>query len=197
MGNTGSACVCSDAGLTAPVAAATVSEPAAPDFEMISIEDDSKIKLRTFLRENGCHPGGNKPSVLQFYASWCGSSHKQADALEQLSRAHGRKANFVHINVDSDRRAGSNARTFHQDHNIGRYGSHHFCLDRENDRLSAQLYSISYLPTRVIIGKDGSVAVADSRCERPAFAPSLPRVPSQPICFHNAWQEAFFLCQHS
>ena len=164
MGNTGSSCVCSDAGLSAPaVVAAASEEPSAPDFEMINFSDDTKITLRHFLQQNGCHPDGKKPTVVQFYASWCGSSHKQADALEQLSRVHGRRANFVHINVDSDGRAEANARAFHESHSIGRYGSHHFCLDRANDRLSAQLYNISFLPTRVIIDKNGELDVADSR----------------------------------
>jgi thiol-disulfide isomerase/thioredoxin len=173
MGNAGSGCCSGDGGLLAPqgslllgAAEPLAVPPAAPDFAMVSVEDGQTITLHDLLLQHG-----GRPTVLQFYASWCGGSHKAADSLEQLSAEHGRHINFVHINVDSDDRSASNAEEFHRDHDIGRHGSFHFRLDRANDRLSAQLYSISYLPHRVILGQDGGVAVDDCREEWPDLAP--------------------------
>ena len=172
MGN-GNSCVCDSDGLTRPSFGARgfgqQDLPSAPDIEMTAVSDGTRLRLREFLAAEGCNPiECARPTVLQFYASWCGGSHKAADVVESLSEEYrDERINFVHICVDGDGNPAAAAARFHHNHAIGRNGSFHFYVDQENDRLAAELYDISYLPHKVLVGRDGTVAQWDCREERP------------------------------
>jgi thiol-disulfide isomerase/thioredoxin len=174
MGNTLS-CVCDgDGGLRLPTGPIGGLRPSCPDFTMVSVTDGSTVTLHDFLVRRGCHPGGTRPTVLQFYATWCEGSHRAAETLEQLSATESR-VNFVHVCVDPELHAAQNAEEFHWRYELCRAGPHvhHFWLDHDNEQLAANDYRIDFSPHRVILGKDGQVAVRDCRQEWPELAVHL------------------------
>ena len=179
MGNA-SSCVCDSDGLMYPSMRggeplSAQELPSAPDIAMTSVKDGTRTTLRDFLVLQGCDPVScEKPTVLQFYASWCGGSHNAADKLEALAEDYADSAiNFVHICVDGDGNPAAAASQFHHNHSIGRCGSFHFYVDAANDRLAAERYDISLLPHKVIIGRDGAVEDWDCRLDRPDLEPYL------------------------
>ena len=81
----------------------------------------------------------------------------------------------THSCVDPDLHAVENAEEFHSRHDIGRAGPHvhHFWLDHANDEAAANAYRVDFTPHRVILGKDGQIAVQDCRHEWPELAVHL------------------------
>ncbi len=45
---------------------------------------------------------GNKPAVIDFYASWCGPCQSLAPTLEELSEEYAGKVDIYKVNVDDE-----------------------------------------------------------------------------------------------
>lgn len=50
---------------------------------------------------------GNKPSVIDFYADWCGPCRRVAPVMDELSIKYKSKVNFFKVNVDYERELAS------------------------------------------------------------------------------------------
>lgn len=89
-----------------------------------------------------------KPVVMEVFASWCGTCRRAAPVLSEMYRSHGDKnVAFVGVSVDESRKQAEEART--------EWGiPYPVALD---DGSVSQGYSVSLLPTVVLIDKHGKV----------------------------------------
>lgn len=53
--------------------------------------------------QNNWHFLGNKPAVIDFYASWCGPCKRLLPILEELSTEYADKIDIYKVNVDEER----------------------------------------------------------------------------------------------
>lgn len=56
---------------------------------------NSGAALKTFLEKS------NKPAVIKFYASWCGSCKQYNPAYEEVKKSMSSVADFYEVNVDA------------------------------------------------------------------------------------------------
>ncbi len=117
---------------------------AAPDFALSVIhggEAESRIRLSD-LR--------GKTVILDFWASWCGPCRAQAPIIDTVARRHEAAGDVVVVGVStSDER--SAAIQFAQSQNL----SYPMVFDDKNQVAAA--YSVTGLPTLVIVDKGGKI----------------------------------------
>lgn len=68
---------------------ATQADASAPDFTMYTLEGDA-VKLSDFE---------GKPTILNFWASWCGPCKNEMPELEAAYLEYGDRINFVMVNL--------------------------------------------------------------------------------------------------
>lgn len=66
------------------------------------IEIDTKYFIDDIakIEENSLTYIGDKPAIIDFYASWCGPCKKLSPIMEKLSKKYEGKVNFYKIDVD-------------------------------------------------------------------------------------------------
>lgn len=105
-----------------------------------------------------------KPVVMEVFASWCGTCRRATPVLSEMYRSHaGKGVAFVGVSVDESRRDAEQARA---EWGIPYPVAH-------DDGSVAQGYSVSLLPTVVLIDRHGvvrrSVAGVPSKRELDEF----------------------------
>ena len=106
---------------------------------------------------------GRAPVVLNFWASWCGPCHLEAELLERYHRAFAGRVAFVSVNVQDP---SAQARGF-----VERYGlSFPVVLDGGAD--VAWAYRVTGLPTTFFIDAAGRIRFVH---QGPLVAPQLER----------------------
>jgi thiol-disulfide isomerase/thioredoxin len=89
--------------------------------------------------------------VLDFWASWCGPCRAIMPMLDQLQQEWApRGVSFIGVNSDGDGATPDELRAFVHDHPV----SYPSVLD---DGTANALYKIRWLPSVIVIGRDGSV----------------------------------------
>ncbi len=74
---------------TNPESTKPTADKAAPDFTMYT-EDGKEVKLSDFE---------GKPTILNFWATWCGPCKNEMPAIEDAYKKYGDKINFVIVNL--------------------------------------------------------------------------------------------------
>ena len=116
---------------------------AAPDFNLTSI-DGNKVTLDSLK---------GKVVLLDFWATWCGPCKAAMPTIQKLHEAYKDKG-VVILGVNTWEKNADSARDYMAKKKFT-YG----CLMNGDDL--AKAYGVTGIPTLVIIGKDGRVAMAD------------------------------------
>lgn len=91
---------------------------------------------------------GQTPLVLNFWASWCGPCHREAEVLERFFREFAGRVAFVSVNVQDP---SESARAF-----VERYGLS-FPVVQDGGADVAWAYRVTGLPTTFFIDVDGRI----------------------------------------
>jgi thiol-disulfide isomerase/thioredoxin len=116
---------------------------AAPDFNLTSV-DGNKVTLASLK---------GKVVLLDFWATWCGPCKAAMPTIQKLHEAYKDKG-VVILGVNTWEKNADAARDYMAKKKFT-YG----CLMNGDDL--AKAYGVVGIPTLVIIGKDGKVAMAD------------------------------------
>lgn len=100
--------------------------------------------------------GAGKPSVVFFFASWCGSCIPEAAALGELQRERGDNVNIVAVSIDP----GDTPETIADFMQAA--GSPDYLVVHDADGGIRAAYEVASLDVTVITGADGKVAYRDS-----------------------------------
>ena len=125
---------------------------AAPDFTLRTLAG-KKISLSQLK---------GKVVVLDFWASWCPDCRRDAPNVVRLYREYkGKGVVFVGISFDVDRAAWQNA--------VIKYGMHYTQVSELKKMREAQIsktYSVSWIPSLYVIGRDGKVVLGTVLSEK-------------------------------
>ena len=70
---------------------------------MISRKDDNMKEFNEIIKES-------RPTLVDFYATWCGPCRHQMPIIEKVKDSCGDRANVIKIDVDKDRELASQYR---------------------------------------------------------------------------------------
>lgn len=118
---------------------ALVGTPA-PALKLAALSGDEVVDLTSFK---------GQVVVLDFWAPWCGPCRRQMPILDELSRRLSKDIVVVGVLVDPDR---TGARAMLQSNGVG-----YRQLD-DRDGLAARAFSVSSLPSVVVIDRQGRLA---------------------------------------
>jgi len=110
----------------------------APDFE-IELFSGKKIKLSDFK--------GEKPVVVNFWASWCGPCRAEGDTLAKIGSEYKDKVEFIGIATNDNQK---DAEAFLKEFDI----TYKNGLDKNN---IARSYNITGIPTTFFIDSEGNI----------------------------------------
>ena len=114
----------------------------APDFEMLD-GDGNSIALSSFR---------GKPTILNFWASWCPPCKSEMPAFEKAFSEYGNEINFVMLNsTDGSRETVETAKAF-----IGEMG-YTFPVYYDTTSMGAILYGTSSIPMTFLIDSEGNL----------------------------------------
>ncbi len=113
----------------------------APDFRVVTLGGE-EAELEDFI---------GKPTVLNFWATWCAPCKAEMPEFEKMYGAYGDEVNFVMINVDGGASPVAIASEF-----IAQNG-YTFPVYADTDYSASYAYNARSIPLSVFIDKDGSV----------------------------------------
>jgi peroxiredoxin len=111
----------------------------APDFTLKTPQGKS-LPLRSFR---------GKPVLINFWATWCGPCVEEIHILQQIAKEWSGKG-LVVLGINQGESAGKVAGF------VQRYGIT-FPVVMDEDQDVARLYSVRYMPTSVLLDKDGVI----------------------------------------
>lgn len=114
---------------------------AAPDFSDITI-DGQNIKLSEFI--------GDKPVVLDFFATWCGPCMAEMPVLQEFYAANSDKVVIIAVS-DEDAGSAGKIQAAIQAKGIT------FPVIHDSDKTISSMYPTNAIPYLVFIDKDGNV----------------------------------------
>lgn len=122
------------------------SEPGdrAPDFSLPSYENDEETALSDYR---------DSLVILNMWASWCEPCVRELPALLEIHENYNEEGvEVITMNMNSYERTQEEAETFAAEFNLTRTPS---AIDMDGD--VADAYQLQYLPTTVIIDRDGII----------------------------------------
>jgi thiol-disulfide isomerase/thioredoxin len=105
---------------------------------------------------------GEKPLLIEVFASWCETCRRAAPGVSQVYRQHSQEVDFVAVSVDDLPDAAAGAK---QSWPIP------YPVAHDANRAFSRAYGIKVLPTFILIGQDGLIkkvhhgAASSSRLE--------------------------------
>ena len=111
----------------------------APDFSILDL-NGNKVSLKSLL--------SGKDIVLNFWAGWCPSCRAEIPHLIELAEKYKDKIEIVGINLEESKET---VRSFIASNGI----KYKILLDSKGK--VGKLYMVKFLPTNIIISKDGSI----------------------------------------
>ena len=112
----------------------------APDFTVYDA-DGNEVKLSDFV---------GKPTVVNFWASWCGPCKSEMPAFQEKYEALGDQVNFLMVNMtDGNRETVDKASVY-----IGQQG-YTFPVYFDTDSDAAMTYQVYSIPSTYFIGASG------------------------------------------
>ena len=133
-----------------------VKNQKAPDFRYVSI-DGRVIELSSFI--------GQKPVVLDFWATWCGPCRVELPKLEEFYRTHSEQVEIIAIS-DEDRNASAALSKMVGDMGLS------FPVMHDPSHSIARMYPTQGIPYLVFINKDG-VVVSEALGYNPAIGEEI------------------------
>ncbi len=125
---------------------------AAPDFELKTPEGET-FRLSSLT---------DRIVVLDFWASWCSDCRRDAPEVVKLYQTyHPKGVEFVGVSMDTDVEAWQNA--------IKQYGIEYLQvseLKKFKETAISKAYGIKWIPSLVVIGKDGKVLLSTVLSEK-------------------------------
>lgn len=116
---------------------------AAPDFTVYD-QDGNPVQLSERV--------GEKPAVLNFWASWCGPCKSEMPDLEQIYSEYSDRVDFLMINMtDGSRETMESANDFIQQ------SGYTFPVYYDSDMSAAAAYSVYSIPMTFIIDAEGNL----------------------------------------
>ncbi len=115
---------------------------AAPDFTLYTL-DGTPIKLSDFE---------GKPTVLNFWASWCGPCKMEMPDLEEAYLEYGDEINFLIVNLTDGR-----SETVETAHAYIESQGYTFPVYYDTDMGGAYTYGVSAIPVTFFIDADGNI----------------------------------------
>lgn len=117
------------------------SPKAAPDFTVQTLDGES-VKLSSFK---------GKPTIVNFWASWCGPCKMEMPDFEALYKQYGDQVNFVMVNLtDGMRESVDVADSF-----IKQQG-YTFPVYFDTEQEAAYTYGINSIPMTYVLDKEGN-----------------------------------------
>lgn len=115
----------------------------ATDFTVYNAEDE-EVKLSDFI--------GEKPIVLNFWASWCPPCKKEMPYFNELYAELKNEIEFIMVDVvDGKRETKDKGQNYIEEENF--VFPVYFDIAQE----AASAYNIAYIPTTVLISKEGNI----------------------------------------
>lgn len=126
-------------------------EKKAPDFVVFD-KDGKEVKLSEMK---------GKPTVLNFWASWCGPCKMEMPHFQEVFEEMGDEINFFMVNATTGRETEKKAKSYISENNY----TLPFYFDKEMNGI--RTYGINAFPTTYFIDKDlNLVAVAQSAIDK-------------------------------
>lgn len=115
----------------------------APDF-IVYDADGNEVRLSHY---------SGKPTIVNFWASWCGPCQSEMPAFEEKYKEYGDEIQFMMINVtDGDRETLDKAKKFVEN------SGYTFPVFYDTDLNASGRYYVYYLPTTFFIDAEGYMA---------------------------------------
>ena len=121
----------------------TTTEPArqtAPDFTMYTLEGEA-VKLSDFR---------GKPTILNFWASWCGPCKMEMPDLEEAYLAYGSEVNFLIVNLTD-----GTSETVESAHGYIESQGYTFPVYYDTGMSGAFAYGVSGIPVTYFLDAEG------------------------------------------
>ncbi len=115
----------------------------APDFTVFNL-DGGEVKLSDFI--------GEKPIVLNFWASWCPPCKTEMPYFNEVYAELGEEIEFVMVDVvDGKRETKEKGQKYVEDEGFD------FPVYFDISEEAANAYNITYIPTTILISKEGNI----------------------------------------
>lgn len=120
----------------------SAKQNAAPDFTVYDI-DGNAVKLSDFV---------GKPTVLNFWASWCGPCKSEMPHFDEAYKEIGNEINFIMVNLtDGDRETVEKASSYIKSQNYS------LPMYYDTNTNAANIYQVYSIPTTYFIDASGNL----------------------------------------
>ena len=138
----------------------------APNFTFTDY-DGNEISLEEMI---------NKPTIINFWATWCGFCKKEMPEFDEMYKKYGEDINFIMLDMtDGVRETTEKAKKFIDDNGYS------FPVYYDTKREGAYTYGVNALPTTLFINADGYiVAIAQTALDKAILQKGIDMIYTEP-----------------